>query len=110
MPGVTPWDRTARRVAHWARYASWTLLGGGLLLLVVNAIWRLGWGPVAVVLLIAGYATGVVAVLPIIGRTVRAFFQAFTAFLPTPVAFGVATALLAGATGLVAWAWVTSSW
>ena len=97
-------------VFRWARYTAWALLVAGLLLLVVNAVWPLGWGPVAVGLIIAGYATGVIAVLPIISRTVRAFFEALTAFFPAAVAFGVAAALLVGVTWLVAWAWVASPW
>ena len=110
MPGVNPPDRAASTVFRWARYASWALLGAGLLLLVVNAVGHLGWGPVAVGLLIAGYAAGLLAVSPIIGRTVRAFFEALAAFLPVPVALGVATALLVGVTWLVAWAWIASPW
>jgi len=94
----------------WARYISWVLLGAGFLLLVLNAAWREGWGPVAMGLLIGGYAAGVVAVLPIVGRTVRAFCQVLTAFLPAPLAVGVAAALLVGATCFVAWAWVAGPW
>ena len=40
----------------------------------------------------------------------KAFCKALTAFLPTPVALCLATALLAGATWLVAWAWVANPW
>jgi len=97
-------------VFRWARYAAWVLLGAGFLLLVLNAVWRLGWGPIAVGLLIAGYATGVVAVLPIISRTIRAFFEALAAFFPAAVALGIAAALLVGITWLVAWAWIASPW
>ena len=97
-------------VFRWARYAAWALLGAGLILLVANGVWPLGWGPVAVGLLATGYCAGVVAVLPVIGRTVRAFFDALAAFFPTLVALGVAAALLVGATWLVTWAWVTSPW
>lgn len=110
MPGVGPPERAAPTVFRRARCASWALLGAGVLLLVVNAVWRLGWGPLAVGLLIAGYTAGVVAVLPIIARTVRAFVEALAAFLPAPLALGVATALLVGLTWLVAWAWVASPW
>ena len=81
MPSVSPPQRAAPTVFRVARYASWALLVGGAVLLVVNAVWRLGWGPLAVGLLIAGYAAGVVAVLPVIGRTVRAFFETLAAFL-----------------------------
>ena len=95
---------------RWARCTAWMLLGAGFLLLVINALWRLGLGPVAVGLLFVGYCIGVVAVLPIVSRTIRAFFEALTAFLPAAVALGVAAALLVGVTWLVAWAWVTSPW
>ena len=110
MPDVASRDGATPAVFRGARYASWALLGAGLLLLVVNAIWRLGWGPVAVGLIVAGYAAGVVAVLPIVGRTVRAFVETLAAFLPAPLALGVAAALLVSATWLVAWAWVASPW
>jgi hypothetical protein len=97
-------------VFRWARYAAWALLGAGFLLLVINAAVGAAWGPLAVGLLIAGYAAGVVAVLPIISRTLRAFFEALTVFFPASVALGIATALLIGVMGLAAWAWVASPW
>jgi hypothetical protein len=108
--GVSRSGRAAPRVFVWARHTSWALLGTGFLLLVVNAVWQSGWGPTAVGLLIGGYAAGVVAVLPIVSRTVRAFCEVLTAFLPRPLAAGVATAVLAGATCLMAWAWVAGPW
>ncbi len=59
-------------VFRWARYAAWVLLGAGFMVLVANAVWGREWGPVAVALIAAGYGVGVIAVLPIIGRTLRA--------------------------------------
>ena len=110
MPSVSPPERATPAMFRRARFASWVLLGAGLLLLVVNAVWRLDWGPWAVGLLTAGYAAGVIAVLPIIGRTVRAFVEALAAFLPTTLALAVAAALLVGLTWFVAWAWVATPW
>jgi hypothetical protein len=95
---------------RWARHASWALLGAGLLVLVANAVWPRGWGPAAVVLLMAGYAAGVVALVPIIAGTVRAFFDTLAALLPAPAALPVAVALLLGAAYLVAWAWIATPW
>jgi hypothetical protein len=59
-------------VFGWARYAAWVLLGAGFIGLVANAVWGREWGPVAVALIAAGYCVGVIAVLPIIGQTLRA--------------------------------------
>jgi hypothetical protein len=56
----------------WARYTAWSLLGAGFLVLIASAAWSLGWGPVAVALIVAGYCVGVIAVLPIVGRSIRA--------------------------------------
>ena len=95
---------------RWARYAAWVLLGAGFLLLVAGVVAGAAWGPLAVGLLIAGYAAGVVAVLPVIGRTARAVFEMLTAFLPASVALGIAAALLIAVTWLAAWAWVASPW
>jgi hypothetical protein len=63
-------------VFRWARYAAWILLGAGFLVLVVNAAWGRTWGPLAVALIAAGYGLGVIAVLPIVGRTLRAAVEA----------------------------------
>ena len=93
----------------WFRYAAWVLLGAGFLLLAVNAVWGLPWGPIAVGLLITGYCAGVIAVVPLVGRTGLALFQTLTARLPVAVALGVVAALMVGVTWLVAWAWVASS-
>jgi len=104
-PGVT-------FVFRWARYTAWSLLGAGFFLRGVHAVWCRGWGPVAVALVVTGYCAGVIAVLPIIGRTARAFFEALAVSLSFPalVALGVMAALLVGATWLVMWVWVTSPW
>ena len=74
--------RSPMAVLHWARTAAWLLLGAGFLLLIASAVWGLGWGPVAVALIAAGYCIGVIAVLPIIVRTIRALVAAVAAKIP----------------------------
>jgi hypothetical protein len=63
-------------VFRWARYGAWALLGGGFVVLVASAAWGRAWGPVAVALIATGYTLGVIAVLPIVGQTLRAAVEA----------------------------------
>jgi hypothetical protein len=66
---------------RWARHVAWGLLGAGFLVLVAGALWGRAWGPVAIGLIAGGYCVGVIAVLPILGQTLRAGVEALAAFV-----------------------------